>query len=129
MRLCYGQVARRGRVAYVGQRAFIQNSTLRDNVTFGLAHDEERYQRTLRECALVPDLKVLPAGDLTEIGERGINLSGGQKARVALARAVYADADVYLLGDTPLSITTPITIITPPVILTTPANTDSNTPY
>ena len=58
MRLCYGQVARRGRVAYVGQRPFIQNSTLRDNITFGLAYDEERYQRTLRECALVPDLKV-----------------------------------------------------------------------
>jgi ATP-binding cassette subfamily C (CFTR/MRP) protein 1 len=99
MRVCSGRIARRGRVAYVGQRPFIQNSSLRDNITFGLAYDEERYQRTLSQCALLPDLKVLPAGDMTEIGERGINISGGQKARVALARAVYYDADVYLLDD------------------------------
>jgi ATP-binding cassette subfamily C (CFTR/MRP) protein 1 len=99
MRLCFGQVARRGRIAYAGQRPFIQNSTLQDNIIFGLPLDHDRYRRTLWECALEPDLAVLPAGDQTEIGERGINLSGGQKARVALARAVYSDADVYLLDD------------------------------
>jgi ABC-type bacteriocin/lantibiotic exporter with double-glycine peptidase domain len=63
----------------MGQRPFIQNCTLRDNILFGLPYNEEKYQRVLQECALVPDLKVLPAGELTEIGERGINLSGGQK--------------------------------------------------
>merc|ERR1719183_1775236 len=63
---------------------------------------EERYQATLKACALLPDIKVLPGGDMTEIGERGVNLSGGQKARVTLARAVYSDAQIVLLDD-PLS--------------------------
>ena len=65
-----------------------------DNILFGQPFDEAKYQHALKVCALLPDLEVLQAGDQTEIGERGINLSGGQKARVALARAVYADADV-----------------------------------
>ena len=58
--------------------------------------DEAWYQRVLSACALLPDLKVLPGGDMTQIGEKGINLSGGQKARIALCRALYRDADVYL---------------------------------
>ena len=89
----------RGRVAYVAQEAWIQNATLRDNVLFGRPYEEERYQRVLAAVALPADLRQLPAGDLTEIGEGGINLSGGQKVRVSIARAVYADADVYLLDD------------------------------
>ena len=64
--------------------------------------DEDKYKRVLDACCLLPDLAMLPAGDKTEIGERGINLSGGQKARISLARAVYNNADVYLLDD-PLS--------------------------
>lgn len=72
------------------------HSTLRDNVLFGRPLDEARYQRVLHACALMPDLEALPNGDSTEIGARGVNLSGGQKARVALARAVYADADMYV---------------------------------
>lgn len=99
LRLCYGDVAMRGSCSYVGQKPFIQNATLKDNILFGSPMDEERYQQTLSMCALLPDLDVLPAGDATEIGERGINLSGGQKTRVALARAVYADSDVYLFDD------------------------------
>ena len=63
---------------------------------------DAEYQRVVRACALEPDIAVLPAGDATEIGERGINLSGGQKQRVSLARAAYQDADIYLLDD-PLS--------------------------
>ena len=66
---------------------------------FGLPFEEERYQRVLEAVALTPDLRQLPAGDLTEIGEGGINLSGGQKVRVSIARAAYADCDVYLLDD------------------------------
>lgn len=102
LRLCLGNVAIYGKVAYAAQLAFIQNSTLKDNILYGKPFDDEKYQKTLEMCALLPDLQVLPAGDLTEIGERGINLSGGQKARVGLARAVYSDADIYLLDD-PLS--------------------------
>ena len=68
-------------------------------VLFGSPHDAVRYQRVLEACALEDDLAALPSGDATEIGERGVTLSGGQKARVSLARALYADADVYLLDD------------------------------
>jgi ABC-type transport system involved in cytochrome bd biosynthesis fused ATPase/permease subunit len=89
----------RGKVAYCGQQPFIQNATVKENILFGEPFVLERYLQTLSSCALGPDLEILPARDETEIGERGINLSGGQKARVALARAVYADREVYLLDD------------------------------
>lgn len=75
---------------------------MRENITFGLPFDQEKYQRAVRACCLESDILVLPAGDLTEIGENGINLSGGQKQRVNLARAVYFDSDIILLDD-PLS--------------------------
>ncbi|CAM5157939.1 unnamed protein product [Natator depressus] len=97
-----GHINIQGSVAYVPQQAWIQNTTLKDNILFGLELDEARYQRVVEACALLPDLKLLPGGDLTEIGEKGINLSGGQKQRVSLARAVYSNADIYLLDD-PLS--------------------------
>ncbi|KAJ6635067.1 Multidrug resistance-associated protein 1, partial [Pseudolycoriella hygida] len=91
-----------GRIAYVPQQAWIQNATLQDNILFGRPLNEETYKKVIHACALTPDLEMLPAGDQTEIGEKGINLSGGQKQRVALARAVYSEADIYLLDD-PLS--------------------------
>ncbi|RUS35015.1 ABC transporter type 1, transmembrane domain-containing protein [Jimgerdemannia flammicorona] len=97
-----GTIEIRGSVAYVPQQAWIINATLRENIIFGLAWDESRYRRIIEACCLLADIEMLPGGDMTEIGERGINLSGGQKQRVSLARAVYADADVYLLDD-PLS--------------------------
>jgi ABC-type multidrug transport system fused ATPase/permease subunit len=77
LRCCYGTVAVYGSVAFASQVAFIQNSTLKENIIYGLPFDQERYDETLRMCALLPDIKVLPAGHDTEIGERGINLSGG----------------------------------------------------
>ena len=95
-------VAISGSVAYVSQEAWIQNTTIKKNILFGNAEDTDRYREVIRVCQLEADLDILPAGDSTEIGEKGINLSGGQKTRVAIARAVYADADVYLLDD-PLS--------------------------
>ncbi|XP_041812547.1 multidrug resistance-associated protein 1 isoform X2 [Chelmon rostratus] len=97
-----GTVAVKGWVAYVPQQAWIQNSTLKDNIMFGQERRESWYQHVLEACALQPDLEILPAGDETEIGEKGVNLSGGQKQRVSLARAVYCDRAVYLLDD-PLS--------------------------
>ncbi|KAF8940207.1 hypothetical protein BGZ47_007831 [Haplosporangium gracile] len=97
-----GRIQVSGRIAYVPQQSWIMNATLRDNILFGNEYDQERYQHILFACGLEPDLAILPAGDMTEIGERGINLSGGQKQRVSLARAAYNDADIYLLDD-PLS--------------------------
>ncbi|KAF9369141.1 Canalicular multispecific organic anion transporter 2, partial [Podila verticillata] len=91
-----------GDIAYVPQQAWIINATLKDNILFGKPFDQEKYDRIVFASGLVPDFAMLPAGDQTEIGERGINLSGGQKQRVSLARAAYQDADVYLLDD-PLS--------------------------
>ena len=73
--------------------------TIRDNILFGLSLDEDRYVRTILSCCLERDFEIFPAGDMTEIGERGVNLSGGQKARVSLARAVYADKDIILMDD------------------------------
>ncbi|XP_072990154.1 ABC transporter C family member 10 isoform X1 [Typha latifolia] len=88
-----------GGIAYVSQSAWIQTGTVQDNILFGLTMDKKKYQETLEQCSLVKDLEMLPYGDLTEIGERGVNLSGGQKQRIQLARALYRDADIYLLDD------------------------------
>eukprot|EP00644_Phytophthora_capsici_P001455 jgi/Phyca11/14970/fgenesh1_pg.PHYCAscaffold_10_\ len=94
-----GEVSLRGSVAYVSQQPFIQNATVRENICFGLPFNEVKYAEALRVSSMQKDLAVLPGGDMTEIGEKGINLSGGQRTRVALARAVYQDADIYLLDD------------------------------
>ncbi|OEL24435.1 ABC transporter C family member 10 [Dichanthelium oligosanthes] len=88
-----------GKIAYVSQNAWIQTGTLQDNILFGSSMDKQRYQDTLLKCSLVKDLELLPYGDHTQIGERGVNLSGGQKQRVQLARALYQNADIYLLDD------------------------------
>jgi ATP-binding cassette subfamily C (CFTR/MRP) protein 1 len=88
-----------GSIAYSTQVPWIQNATIRDNILFGNAFDEPKYEQVLHYCRLKDDLKILPGGDQTEIGEKGINLSGGQKARVAMARAVYAESDILLLDD------------------------------
>uniref|UniRef100_A0A7E4ZTZ1 Multidrug resistance-associated protein 1 n=1 Tax=Panagrellus redivivus TaxID=6233 RepID=A0A7E4ZTZ1_PANRE len=97
-----GSVAVRGQVAYVPQQAWIQNMTLRNNILFGRKFDKTMYDHVIFACSLGPDLAILPNGDHTEIGEKGINLSGGQKARISLARALYQNCDIYFLDD-PLS--------------------------
>ncbi|KJA26268.1 hypothetical protein HYPSUDRAFT_36540 [Hypholoma sublateritium FD-334 SS-4] len=102
MRKVSGSVSFGGRVAYCPQTAWIQNSTLRDNITFGQPFEEEKYWRVIETACLLHDLELLPDGDLTEIGEKGVNLSGGQKQRINVARALYYDADVIIMDD-PLS--------------------------
>ncbi|ESR35336.1 hypothetical protein CICLE_v10004149mg [Citrus x clementina] len=88
-----------GKTAYVSQTAWIQTGSIQENILFGSPMDSHRYQETLERCSLIKDLELLPYGDNTEIGERGVNLSGGQKQRIQLARALYQDADIYLLDD------------------------------
>ncbi|KAF3778702.1 ABC transporter C family member 8 [Nymphaea thermarum] len=94
-----GSVKLYGSVAYVAQIAWIQSGTVRDNVLFGKEMNKSKYEKAIKSCALDKDIENFAHGDLTEIGERGLNLSGGQKQRIQLARAVYNDADVYLLDD------------------------------
>ena len=95
----YNKVYVNGSIAYVCQSAFIQNNTLRNNVLFFHPFDQDKYTEVLKISELLPDLEILKGGDMTEIGEKGINLSGGQKARVSIARALYSDSDIYLLDD------------------------------
>ncbi|CAN1246527.1 ABC transporter C family member 9 [Linum grandiflorum] len=94
-----GTVRIRGSKAYVAQSPWILTGSIRDNILFGKAYDGDRYWRTVEACALVKDFELFSCGDLTEIGERGINMSGGQKQRIQIARAIYQDADIYLLDD------------------------------
>ncbi|CAK4076908.1 unnamed protein product [Aphanomyces euteiches] len=91
-----------GQVAYFSQQAWIQNLTIRENILFGKPYDRVKYNKVIEACALTKDLTLFAAGDRTEIGQKGVNLSGGQKARISLARACYSDADIFIL-DSPLS--------------------------
>ncbi|KAJ2332419.1 hypothetical protein GGH91_006181, partial [Coemansia sp. RSA 2671] len=86
-------------IAYVSQEAWLRNATIRENILFGEEYDQQRYEEVLRVCALKPDLRILDAGDRTEIGERGVTLSGGQKQRLTLARAVYSNRRILLIDD------------------------------
>ncbi|XP_061548514.1 ATP-binding cassette sub-family C member 4-like isoform X2 [Phycodurus eques] len=97
-----GVVKVRGHLTYASQQPWILPGTIRSNILFGKELNRLKYDRVLRACALKRDMELLPGGDLVSVGDRGANLSGGQKARVSLARAVYQDADIYLLDD-PLS--------------------------
>lgn len=106
MRKVEGKVTICGSMAYCPQEAWIQNCTLRDNITFGSEYDHEKYNHVINICALRKDLEILDYGDLTEIGEKGINLSGGQRQRISIARAAYQDRDIYIFDD-PLSAVDP----------------------
>ncbi|KAK6527245.1 hypothetical protein TWF281_010433 [Arthrobotrys megalospora] len=88
-----------GSAAYVSQIPWIENATIKDNVLFGLPLDEKRYTEVIRVCSLKKDMEMLEDGDMTAIGEQGINLSGGQKWRISLARAVYSRAGILIFDD------------------------------
>ncbi|KAJ6585299.1 P-loop containing nucleoside triphosphate hydrolase protein, partial [Mycena capillaripes] len=86
-------------VAYAAQESWVLNETIQSNIVFDTPFDEERYKKVLYQCALEPDLALFQAGDQTEVGEKDLTLSGGQKARLTLARAVYSKASILLLDD------------------------------
>ena len=86
-------------IAFVAQIPWLENASIRDNILFGLPLDYDRYNKVLYACALVKDMKMLPDGELTEIGASGINLSGGQRWRVTVARALYSRAGILILDD------------------------------
>ena len=102
MRSTRGNVTIGASRAFCPQYAWIQNATVQENILFGKQIDKEWYRRVVDACALRPDFEMLPNGDQTEIGERGITVSGGQKQRLNIARAIYFDADLVLMDD-PLS--------------------------
>ncbi|PVU90006.1 hypothetical protein BB559_004831 [Furculomyces boomerangus] len=102
MDLVSGHMSLNGTIGYTPQVPWLMNTSLRDNIIFGCPFEREFYEKVINACALTTDIESFPAGDMTEIGERGINLSGGQKARISLARAIYSQADIYILDD-PLS--------------------------
>ncbi|CAK1599798.1 unnamed protein product [Parnassius mnemosyne] len=97
-----GSVSVFGKISYACQEAWLFPSTVRENILFGMPYDKEKYNEVCKACALEKDFKQFPYGDQTLVGERGVSLSGGQRARINLARAVYREADIYLLDD-PLS--------------------------
>ncbi|RZB39027.1 multidrug resistance-associated protein [Asbolus verrucosus] len=97
-----GNIQINGTVSYASQDSWVFAATVRQNITFGLEFNRKRYNEVVHACALEKDFKQFPDGDLTIVGDRGASLSGGQKARINLARAVYREADIYLLDD-PLS--------------------------
>ncbi|CAM6097000.1 unnamed protein product [Calypogeia fissa] len=88
-----------GTVSYAPQQPWIINDTIKNNILFASDYDEARYRRIVTACALDHDISIMPAGDDTEIGEKGVNISGGQKARISLARACYSSSKVVLLDD------------------------------
>ena len=94
-----GRVELRGRVALCTQQPWLITGTLKENVIFGQAYDEAKFWSVMESCGLMPDLDQLPAAEETGIGEKGINISGGQKARIALARACYRGADIFIMDD------------------------------
>ncbi|KAJ0181178.1 hypothetical protein K1T71_003263 [Dendrolimus kikuchii] len=97
-----GKLTVNGRISYACQESWLFPATVRENILFGLPYEPARYKEICNVCSLFPDFTQFPYGDLSLVGERGVSLSGGQRARINLARAIYREADIYLLDD-PLS--------------------------
>jgi ATP-binding cassette subfamily C (CFTR/MRP) protein 4 len=103
-----GDVFTEGSLSYTPQQPWIFTGSVRDNILFGEPMDEQKYQEVIRVCCLEHDLSIFPHGDNSLVGERGMLLSGGQKARISLARAVYREADIYLLDDPLAAVDAPV---------------------
>ncbi|KZV67494.1 P-loop containing nucleoside triphosphate hydrolase protein [Peniophora sp. CONT] len=95
----YVSLPRASGVAYAAQESWVMSGTIRDNILFGAPYDATRFRKVIYQCGLKRDLSLFPAGDRTEVGEKGQTLSGGQKARITLARAIYSSAEILLLDD------------------------------
>ncbi|XP_043488596.1 ATP-binding cassette sub-family C member 4-like [Polistes fuscatus] len=102
LKISHGQIYVKGSISYASQESWLFSGTVRNNILFGQPYDPKKYQKVVKACALLKDFEQFPHGDKTLVGDRGAALSGGQRARINLARAVYRDADIYLLDD-PLS--------------------------
>lgn len=100
--LIEGKMQVSGRISYASQEPWLFAGTVRQNILFGLPMNKHRYRTIVKICALERDFSLFPYGDKTKVGDRGLSVSGGQRARINLARAVYKEADIYLLDD-PLS--------------------------
>lgn len=88
-----------GSVSYVSQKSWIRNETVRKNILFGKEFEENKYKEAIFYSSMVDDIEVMSHKDQTQLGEKGINLSGGQKARISIARALYQDSEIYILDD------------------------------
>ena len=97
-----GNIKLSGKISFVSQNPWILNTTVEENILFFSPKDETKYKKIISICQLEPDLLTLQKGDQTEIGEKGLNLSGGQKARISIARAIYSESEIYIFDD-PLS--------------------------
>ncbi|KAM3966608.1 ATP-binding cassette subfamily C member 4 isoform 1-T1 [Aphomia sociella] len=102
LRSTSGRIHLCGPLSYASQEPWLFVTTVRQNILFGLPYNAKKYKEVVKVCALLKDFQQFPHGDQTLVGERGASLSGGQRARINLARAVYRQADIYLLDD-PLS--------------------------
>ncbi|KAK9870715.1 hypothetical protein WA026_008286 [Henosepilachna vigintioctopunctata] len=104
--LSFGKMRTEGKISYASQEPWLFASSVRNNILFGQPYYKDKYKEVVEVCALERDFHLFPHGDKTNVGERGVSLSGGQRARINLARAVYRPADIYLLDD-PLSAVDP----------------------
>jgi ABC-type multidrug transport system fused ATPase/permease subunit len=102
--ICFTCPCRYATIAYAGQQPWLTNATIRENILFGESYRPKRYEKIIEMCALKQDIDAMPNGDLTQVGERGLNLSGGQKMRVSIARACYSSANVVILVREPFEL-------------------------